>query len=266
MEKSKIWKDKSVEGVELLSAQYTKFEFAKHWHDELAIGVIEEGAEGILYGGQKLIVPKHHVVAINPSEVHTGFPGVPSGWRYRMFYFDLAFLQRLFDNMSVHLEPVVNRTIIDDNRLFLGLLQLHQAMEQASFTLTKESLLLMTLEKVFTQYGSVTNPENTAFIDTHSVFRARDYLFDNWQENISLNDLECLTDSTRFQLIKGFNSAFGLTPHQFLLQIKIQKAKLLLAKGMTCVDTALTCGFYDQSHFSRNFKRAYGVSPSNYRC
>ncbi|WP_367302661.1 hypothetical protein [Pseudoalteromonas sp. GCY] len=40
--------------------------------------------------------------------------------------------------MSVHLEPVVNCTIIDDNRLFLGLLQLHQAMEQASFTLTKE--------------------------------------------------------------------------------------------------------------------------------
>ncbi|PHI37693.1 hypothetical protein CBQ28_07925 [Pseudoalteromonas sp. GCY] len=48
------------------------------------------------------------------------------------------FYSGFFDNMSVHLEPVVNCTIIDDNRLFLGLLQLHQAMEQASFTLTKE--------------------------------------------------------------------------------------------------------------------------------
>ncbi|PHI37692.1 hypothetical protein CBQ28_07920 [Pseudoalteromonas sp. GCY] len=75
------------------------------------------------------------------------------------------------------------------------------------------------------------------------MFRARDYLFDNWQDNISLDELECLTDSTRFQLIKGFNLAFGLIPHQFLLQIKIQKAKLL-AKGMTCVDTVLTSGLF----------------------
>nr|WP_225740716.1 MULTISPECIES: AraC family transcriptional regulator [Pseudoalteromonas] len=125
---------------------------------------------------------------------------------------------------------------------------------------------MITLEQVFTQYGEVNNPERTTFIDTHNVFRARDYLFDNWQENISLDELEGLTNSTRFQLIKSFNSTFGLTPHQFLLQIKIQKAKSLLAKGMTCVDTALFCGFYDQSHFNRNFKRAYGVSPSNYKC
>jgi hypothetical protein len=47
LEISKIWTNDAFSGVELLSASYTKFEFSKHWRDELAIGIIEEGAEGL---------------------------------------------------------------------------------------------------------------------------------------------------------------------------------------------------------------------------
>ena len=146
LEKSKIWKNQTLPGVELLSASYTKFEFSKHWHDELAIGIIEDGAEGLFYRGNNVLVPKHHIVAINPSEVHTGFAGSPKGWRYRMFYFDLPTLVKQFEYTDLSIAPIIEKPVIDDLHLFNDLLQLHLSLEISSFDLTKESLLAIALE------------------------------------------------------------------------------------------------------------------------
>ncbi|MDB4837146.1 AraC family transcriptional regulator [Marinomonas sp.] len=262
-ESSKIWKNEAMSGIELLSARYTKFEFSKHWHDELAIGIIEDGAEGLLYRGQNLIVPKKHIVAINPSEVHTGFAATEDGWRYRMFYFDLPALSAQFETSCFDADSIIDHPVIDNEALFDSLLNLHLALEHPSFALTKESLFALALDQLFTQYGSskiqALNP-----VDLKSSYLARDYLMDHYDANPSLETLETLTHCSKFQLIKSFKSLFGVTPHQYLLLIKAQKAKQFLSQGMTCIDTSLACGFYDQSHFTRNFKRAFGVSPSNY--
>ena len=265
METSKIWANTSFPGVELLSANYTTFEFSKHWHNELAIGVIEEGAEGLLYRGDNLLVPKKHIVAINPTEVHTGFAGTENGWRYRMFYFDLKALAKEFETRNLPIDPIIDSPIIGDPVLFNALLNLHLALEYSSFELTKESLFTLALEMLFTEYGSA-KLQASSHIDVQSSYKARDFIMDNFDSNPSLSELENLSNCSKFQLIKSFNVLFGVAPHQYLLLVKVQKAKLFLSQGMSCVDASLACGFYDQSHFNRNFKRAFGVSPSNYLC
>jgi AraC-like DNA-binding protein len=264
VEQSKIWRNKSLPGVELLSASYNTFAFSKHWHDELAIGNIEEGAEGLLYKGESLLVPKHHIVAINPSEVHTGFSGAPNGWRYRMFYFNLPTLLAEFNSGDLAISPIIENPVINDRSLYVDLLQLHHSLEQSSFELTKESLLTTVLDTLFSRHGSIKNIERKHKNETKSAYLVRDMLQDNWHENPSLSALESLTGQSKFQIIRNFTKQFGITPHQFLLLIKAQKAKHLLAQGISCVETSLACGFYDQSHFSRNFKRAFGISPSRY--
>jgi len=263
LEKSKIWTNKTFKGVELLSASYTKFKFTKHWHDELAIGVIEEGAEGLFYRGKNLIIPKRHIVAINPSEVHTGFSGAPNGWRYRMFYFNLKELNSQFSNTDMPIDPIINRPMIYDEYLFHSLFQLHVSLENPSFELTKESLFTLALERLFRQYGSAKK-EKFNSICTTSSYLARDFIQDNFEFNPTLSELESISNCSKFQLIKSFKTIFGITPHQYLLLIKVKNAKNLLSKGLSCVDTSLACGFYDQSHFTRNFKKAFGISPSNY--
>ena len=258
-EQSKIWINQNFKGIELLSANYQQFEFSKHWHDELAIGIIEEGAEGLLYRGENLLVPSQHIVAINPGEIHTGFAGTERGWRYRMFYFDLNTLTDLFANSDLAIEPIIEQPIIFDAELYQQLLALHISLEISSLQITKDSLLSIALENLFSRYGALSSHENQFQPDTFSAKMARDYINDNWQRSVSLAELEKLTGCSKFKLIRSFNNVYGLTPHQYLLIIKIRNAKTLLTKGLSLIETALSCGFYDQSHFHRNFKRAFGI-------
>ena len=264
METAKIWQSEHFSGIELLSANYNKFEFAKHWHDELAIGLIEEGAEGLLYRGQNIVVPKNHIIAINPSEIHTGYASCDDGWRYRMFYFDLHTIYQQFEQSGLRVDPILDKPVINDLELFAELKQLHLALENTSFDLTKDTLLTVVLEKLFSRYGSSKSNCGSGKNDDRSALLTREYLLDNWHLNVSLEQLEGETGRSKFQLIRAFKQAYGITPHQFLLLVKAHKAKQLLAYGNSCVDTSLACGFYDQSHFNRNFKRAFGITPKNY--
>lgn len=261
---STLWRPARFSGIELLSASFTQFEFSRHWHEELAIGVIEEGAEGLFYRGSNIVVPQRHIVAINPSEVHTGFAGSEHGWRYRMFYFAPEMIEQHFAGSEKSVDPVIDRSVINNPALFDLLLQLHVAFEATSLELTKQSLLTVALESLFSQYGNAGRDADRVGNAQKHTGVIRDYLHDNWQENVTLDELETVSGLTKFKLIRAFKSHYGLTPHQFLLLTKVQKAKSLLLEGHSCVDTALHCGFFDQSHFTRNFKRAFGVPPRHY--
>ena len=95
--------------------------------------------------------------------------------------------------------------------------------------------------------------------------KIKEYLVDNFSQNISLEELSNLTTMNKYQLIKNFKKEYNLTPHQFLNLIKINKSKDFLSKGYSITDTALECGFFDQSHLSRYFKSYTGVSPNIYK-
>ena len=80
-------------------------------------------------------------------------------------------------------------------------------------------------------------------------------------------DLETLARKvglSRFQALRAFKRRYGLPPHAYQLCVRLGQARRLLSEGATPVDVALRCGFVDQSHFSRHFKRAFGVTPAQY--
>ncbi|OMB79873.1 hypothetical protein A5746_06580 [Mycolicibacterium conceptionense] len=66
--------------------------------------------------------------------------------------------------------------------------------------------------------------------------------------------------------IKAFRDAFHTTPYQFLLDLRIDRAKtLLLTTSQTIAEIAVSVGFSTPSHFATAFRRRVGISPSSYR-
>jgi AraC-like DNA-binding protein len=80
-------------------------------------------------------------------------------------------------------------------------------------------------------------------------------------------DLEALARDvglSRFQALRAFKRAFGLPPHAYRLRKKVAVARRSLRNGARVADVAASCGFVDESHFGRHFKRHFGVTPAAY--
>jgi AraC-like DNA-binding protein len=68
---------------------------------------------------------------------------------------------------------------------------------------------------------------------------------------------------SRFRLVRLFDAAIGMPPHRFLLAQRIDAARALLERGAPIGRAALWCGFADQSHLHRHFRRAWGSHPAS---
>jgi AraC-like DNA-binding protein len=81
----------------------------------------------------------------------------------------------------------------------------------------------------------------------------------------SLDELAAVGSLSPYYLIRRFQRELGLPPHAYQLQIRLQRAKADLQSDASLAGVAIKHGFFDQSHFHRHFKRAFGVSPGRYR-
>jgi AraC-like DNA-binding protein len=80
-------------------------------------------------------------------------------------------------------------------------------------------------------------------------------------------DLETLARKVglnRFQALRTFKRRYGLPPHAYQLCVRLGHARSMLSQGGAAADVAARCGFVDQSHFTRLFKRSFGVTPMQY--
>lgn len=98
------------------------------------------------------------------------------------------------------------------------------------------------------------------------VRRAIEFLQDTYRLEFDLHRLAKAAGLSKYYLEKVFKEAVGLSPHQYILQLRVDRAKNLLAStSKSMVDISMELGFFDQSHFSNAFKRFTGVSPLAYR-
>ena len=94
----------------------------------------------------------------------------------------------------------------------------------------------------------------------------RDMLHERCVERLSLEDIAAVARVHPVHLAQGFRRAFGLTIGEYLRRLRVQRAaNRLLSTRRPIAEIALECGFCDQSHLSRVFKRVTSVTPAEYR-
>jgi len=105
-----------------------------------------------------------------------------------------------------------------------------------------------------------------AISDDYSVARAQHYIELHFAENITVSALAklgCVSEST---FNRRFKKETGRTPIEYLIDIRIDRAKKLLRrKSLSVTDVAMRCGFGTGAHFTSSFVQKTGVTPSEYR-
>ena len=91
-----------------------------------------------------------------------------------------------------------------------------------------------------------------------------DYIEAHLSEKLSLEDLAQFTGIGRSLLAREFRNQIGCAPHQYIIERRIERAKVLLKSEMSVTDVAFELGFSGQSHFSTTFKAFTGCAPSGF--
>ncbi|MER7010612.1 AraC family transcriptional regulator [Saccharopolyspora sp. NPDC000359] len=265
-EHARLWTAASSPQVELFAARFERFAFDRHSHEQLAVGVIEQGAEGLHLVGGKVVIPAGQLVVLNPGQVHTGFAAVDSGWRYRMFYFDTAMVDELAREHLGTTDVWFPETAVRDSALFSRMRDVHRVQEHAGDPLTAESLLLEGLGAVLRRHAR-TGPRSApgAPGGPRGADLARQLLHDRWTEPVTVAELSAAAGMPRTTLIATFRRAYGLPPHAYLLRLRANRARQLLLAGQPPAEVAAAAGFADQAHLTRICKRYFGVTPGAIR-
>jgi AraC-like DNA-binding protein len=95
-----------------------------------------------------------------------------------------------------------------------------------------------------------------------ALLPVRNYLQAHPDGPVPIEALAAMCGLTEGHLIRAFHMEFGLPPHAYHLRVRLAAASDLLAQGLAVSAAAYECGFADQSHLTRKFREAYGLTPA----
>lgn len=130
---------------------------------------------------------------------------------------------------------------------------------------SKELLKIKSLELLYLIHGH----ENKDFLEAVSLLRSspgrrdlKQFMEAHYCKSLRLKDFAMLTGRSISTFVRDFRQAYGLTPNQWVIERRLEKARELLGlDGMTVTDVALAVGYTSSSHFIFAYKKRLGVTP-----
>ncbi|MDQ0122306.1 AraC-like DNA-binding protein [Pseudomonas lini] len=263
----RFWRDDALPFIEARSiADGRKVCYTRHAHEHFSIGAITAGRSTYIHEQSHFQVDAGTVVLMNPGDVHACNPIDNQPWSYLMLYVDTPWLTDLQHQLGFSHDLAFRRFSITHNRdarLFDGLKALYEVLvDQEQDVLHKHS----TAVEFFTQVQLRLNPVAPPLREPNfKLEQAADYIRDNCTRMLKLEDICAAAQLSPSYLIRAFKQHYGMTPHAFLVNRRIQFAQNRLRSGMLIADVALEAGFADQAHFQRAFKQHLAATPGQYR-
>ena len=264
-----MWTSEEFGGIELLRARLTDFAFRPHSHEEYFVALTDAGSATPTFRGKVRDVLRGDLIVLNPDEAHRGGPPAGGSWHYGAAYLRPAILSRLLAAefpAPRSRAPEFGGDVVRDPAVasrFARFLAL--AARREGSLLERESRLTETLVLLAARHGSPHRAPRPVTSEGRAVELVREYLDEHAEENVRLGTLSVIADLSPFYLCRVFRSAVGMSPHDYLTNVRVRRAKAMLRAGVPIASAAAETGFYDQAHLSRSFKRIVGLPPARYR-
>ncbi|MEZ9524738.1 AraC family transcriptional regulator [Enterovibrio norvegicus] len=254
-------------GVSVLDANMRDFAYDKHAHEEFSIGVTLQGRQDFFCQGAFHKNPAGSVLLFNPEDVHDGCSGGLQDLEYLMLYVHPESVESQFRALGVK-QPNALRIEgcrIDNVDLRNQALIMASLLKDPQSSRIEQESALFQLSHAMVSSAGLLDEMETSSRKESLLLRAKDYIQANLHKDIAIDDIANAASMSKFHFIRLFRAQFGITPHQYVLNCRINGARKALETGLPSSDVAQAFGFSDSSHLNRRFKRAYGMTPKQYQ-
>lgn len=248
-------------GFERCEAFFAGHAFDPHRHDSYAIAITLGGLQAFGYRGAKQRSLPGQAVVLHPDEEHDGHAGSEAGFRYRILYIAPRLIREALGEARPL--PFVPEAVSNDPRLLAALRFALDDFTAPLEDLQVSQIVLELAEALVALDPSLpARPSPTA--DSKAVERARTMLEEDLDRTLRAEELETATGLDRYALARQFRALLGTSPYRYRVMRRVDHARRLIEAGRSLSDAALACGFADQSHMSRHFRKAYGLPPGRW--
>ncbi|NLR73918.1 AraC family transcriptional regulator [Leeia aquatica] len=260
MESVRFWRDPALPCYELRQAINSRACYRAHSHPVLSIGKVDAGQSRLRVKGQREIaLGAGDVVVIPAYLLHSCNPRPDQFWGYRMLYLDVPALLAVAGPVSLEQAELPFSVCQPHDRPGLAT-RVDEAFDQLS-TVTTAAQKQATLLALLAQLPHAPSERATIPLWLQTLNLT---LQSAMPQGLSLAQLAALSGKSRSSLLAAYGQHYGSTPHQAIIDLRLNQAKQLLAQQQAVVSVALETGFTDQSHFSNAFKGRVAVTPQQY--
>ena len=263
----RFWRDDALPFIEARAiADGREVCYARHSHAHFSIGAITAGHSTYVHEQAQYEVAAGTVVLMNPGDVHACNPIDDQPWSYVMLYVETPWLTDLQHQLGFAAELEFRRftdTHLADAKLFGKLMGFYEVLVDDQLeALAKQSAAV----EFFSDLQLRLNPADQPIREPNfKLERAADFIREHCTEVLSLEAICAAAQLSPSYLIRAFKQRYGMTPHAFVVNQRIQFARERLRSGRLIADVALEAGFADQAHFQRAFKQHLAATPGQYR-
>ncbi len=251
------------EGLERIEAFFCGHAYDPHRHDSYALGLTLSGLQRFDYRGARRDSFAGDAIVLHPDEVHDGRAGVETGFRYRMLYLEPKLVRAALGECARSL-PFVPAAVSSDPALVRAIERFLADLDGPLAPIEVDDRLLELSEAMLALDPAIARKPGgaTAFVASD---RVRQFLDANIERNVASSELEAVAGLDRFALARHFRVSFGTSPYNYQVMRRLARARRLLDAGSALAEIAAACGFADQSHLTRQFRKAFGVTPGRWR-
>ena len=255
----RFWQPAPEMATELVCADLEARGGPPHLHEEWQFGVLEESPSRLSLGAFRRY-PAHadDVTVVDPYDVHSEGTELSTPPKWRMLYITPSIVSRLYGGKV----PSFPRPVITDPAAAAELRDLLR--DSGDGIIAGSEFLKRTtywLERFLLRHAEgVAAPRRM-----WAVEQARAYLQNRPTQSVTLPEVGAVAGVTISHLVRSFSRAVGLPPRSYHAQVRLARARRLLAEGKSATWVAYECGFADQSHLSRRFKECHGVTPGAFQ-
>lgn len=258
------WQVSPCEQFEFVRASMGVCGLPQHFHDVWSVGLILQGSCSFSANGQSHQAPIGSLFILPPYELHVC--GAASGdVVYAVLYVEDTVMQAVAPRFSAQVMRQSQRVWHGQARPADSTdpARSRQAVFDEAVRISSVGAALdwlACLDEVLVESPSSSCTPAPRQLVLHPLQR---WFHGHWSQELDLAQAERAMPRSRSQVIRSFRNVTGLTPGAYLRQLRVQKSRRLIGQ-MPLAELAQQLGFSDQAHFSREFKRVFGMAPGRF--